>query len=63
VPSLTRKWNINTGFEIFAGYKTGKTDWRIGPQVRYQVFSSFDNKYPIKEHLFDFGVKLGLTLK
>lgn len=63
VPSLTRKWNINTGFEIFAGYKTKKADWRIGPQVRYQVFSSFDNKYPIKEHLFDFGVKLGLTLK
>ena len=63
VPSLTRKWNINTGFEVFAGYKTRKADWRIGPQVRYQVFSSFENKYPIKEHLFDFGVKLGLTLK
>lgn len=62
-PSLTRKWNLNTGFEIFAGYNTGKLDWRIGPQVRYQVFSSFNDSYPIKEHLFDFGVKLGLTLK
>ena len=62
-PSLTRKWNLNTGFEIFAGYNTGKLDWRIGPQVRYQVFSSFNDTYPIKEHLFDFGVKLGLTLK
>ncbi|MBP9103321.1 MAG: hypothetical protein KBF82_05615 [Chitinophagaceae bacterium] len=63
VPSLTRKWNINTGFELFAGYSTGKVDWRIGPQVRYQVFSSFKDTYPIKEHLFDFGVKLGITLK
>ncbi len=63
VPSLTRKWNINTGFELFAEYNTGKLDWRIGPQVRYQVFSSFYDKYPIKEHLFDFGIKLGLTLK
>ncbi len=63
VPSLTRKWNINTGFELFAGYNTGKIDWRIGPHVRYQLFSSFYDTYPIKEHLFDFGVKLGVTLK
>lgn len=63
VPSLTRKWNVNTGFELFAGYSSGKIDWRIGPQVRYQLLSSFDNSYPIKERLFDFGVKLGVTLK
>lgn len=63
VPSLTRKWNLNTGFEIYAGYSTGKLDWRIGPNVRYQVFSSFVDKYPIKEHLFDFGLKLGLMIK
>lgn len=63
IPSLTRKWNLNTGFEVYAGYSTGKLDWRIGPNVRYQVFSSFVDKYPIKEHLFDFGLKLGLMLK
>ena len=63
VPSLTRKWNLNTGFEVFAGYRTGNVDWRIGPNVRYQVFSSFVDKYPIQEHLFDFGLKLGIMLK
>jgi hypothetical protein len=63
VPSLTRKWNLNTGFEVFAGYRTGNIDWRIGPNIRYQVFSSFVDKYPIKEHLFDFGLKLGIMLK
>jgi hypothetical protein len=62
VPSLTRKWNINTGFEVFAGYTTGNVSWRVGPQVRYQAMSSFQNKYPIKEHLFDFGLKLGVML-
>ncbi|HEV7782347.1 MAG TPA: hypothetical protein VGO58_13830 [Chitinophagaceae bacterium] len=62
VPSLIRKWNINTGFEMFAGYSTGKVNWRIGPQVRYQAMSSFETKYPIKEHLFDFGLKLGVML-
>ena len=63
IPSLVRKWNINTGFEIFAGYTTGKINWRISPQVRYQTLSSFQEKYPVKEHLFDFGLKLGLMLK
>lgn len=63
VPSLTRKWNVNTAFEVFAGATTGKLKWRIGPQVRYQALSSFDSKYPVKEHLFDFGLKVGIMLK
>jgi|CXWL01.1.fsa_nt_gi hypothetical protein len=60
VPSLIRKWNINTAFEMFAGYSTGKLKWRVGPQVRYQTMSSFQKKYPVQEHLFDFGLKLGI---
>ncbi len=63
VPSLIRKWNINTGFEIFAGSTTGKLKWRIGPQVRYQTMSSFQKKYPVQEHLFDFGLKMGIMLR
>lgn len=63
VPSLTRKWNINTSFEIYAGLSTGKINWRVGPLVRYQVKSSYVAKYPFKEHLFDFGLKLGVMLK
>ncbi len=63
VPSLTRKWNMSTSFEVFAGISTGKIDWRIGPQVRYQLKSSYVAKYPFKEHLFDFGLKMGIMLK
>jgi hypothetical protein len=63
VPSLNRRWNVNTSFEVFAGSSTGKLNWRIGPQVRYQTLSSFQDKYPVKEHLFDFGLKLGIILK
>lgn len=62
VPSLTRKWNINAGFETFAGFNVGKTAWRIGPQVRYQTMSSFKKEYPVQEHLFDYGFKLGIML-
>lgn len=63
MPSLIRKWNINTGFEIFVANNSGKINWRVGPQVRYQTLSSFKNKYPVEEHLFDFGLKLGVMLR
>ena len=62
VPSLTRKFNVNAGFEMFAGFSTGSVNWRIGPQARYQVMSSYQERYPIKEHLFDFGLKFGVML-
>lgn len=63
VPSLIRRWNVNTSFETFVGYNLGHMKWRIGPQVRYQLMSSFDDKYPVKEHLFDYGLKLGIMLR
>jgi hypothetical protein len=63
VPSLIRRWNVNSSFETFVGYTLGHTKWRVGPQIRYQMMSSFVDKYPVKEHLFDYGLKLGLMLR
>jgi hypothetical protein len=63
MPNLTRRWNVNTAFETFVGYSTGKVNWQVGPQVRYQLLSSFISKYPIKENLFDFGLRVGLSMK
>ena len=62
VPYLIRKWNVNLGFETFAQFKAGKTTMKIGPQFRYQTLSSFKKGYPVEEHLFDFGVKMGVIL-
>ena len=63
VPRLIRHVNLNTSFETFVNYTSrGNTKWQIGPQVRYQLLSSFQNKYPVKENLFDFGIKMGVTL-
>ena len=62
VPQLIRRWNVSSSFETFAGYSTGKINWKIGPQVRYQLLSSFQKKYPVKEHIFDFGLKVGVML-
>jgi len=62
VPSLMRRWNVNTNLETFVGYSTGKLNWQVGPQVRYQLLSSFVDKYPVKENLFDFGLKVGISV-
>ena len=62
IPSLTRRWNVNTSLETFVSYSTGHMKWQVGPQVRYQLLSSFVNKYPVKENLFDFGLKVGISL-
>jgi hypothetical protein len=62
VPWLIRRWNINTALETFVSYSSRKVNWQIGPQVRYQLLSSFVDHYPVKEHLFDFGLKVGISL-
>jgi len=62
VPWLIRRWNVNTAFVTYVAYSTGKLNWQVGPQVRYQLMSSFVNKYPVKENLFDFGLRVGVSL-
>ncbi|MFN2456935.1 MAG: hypothetical protein ABR502_01930 [Chitinophagaceae bacterium] len=63
VPWLIRRWNVNTNLETFVSYSTGKINWQVGPQVRYQLLSSFVSEYPVKENLFDYGLKVGVSLK
>jgi hypothetical protein len=62
VPYLINKWNLNVGFETFARFQLGKNDFQVGPQIRYQALSSFKKGYPVQEHLYDFGIKLGMIL-
>jgi hypothetical protein len=59
-PSLNRNWNINSAFEANLNFEQGDYKWSIGPQFRYQLFSSFKEKYPISENLMDLGIKVGV---
>lgn len=59
--SLMRRWNINTSAGFNISYKIGNNIWQIGPQIRYQHLPSYSNQYPIKEHLMDYGIRLGIT--
>lgn len=60
-PSLNKRWNINSSFEANVNIQKGDYTLSFGPQFRYQMMSSFKNKYPIKENLMDMGLKLGVT--
>lgn len=60
-PSLVRKWNINAGVETYVSYNMGSFKWQAGPQLRYQLMSSYKSQYPVKEYMVDFGFKIGIT--
>lgn len=60
-PEIVRSWNINTNVETFISFRSGDFKWQIGPQLRYQPYSTFISQYPIKEHLLDYGLKLGFS--
>jgi hypothetical protein len=59
-PTLNRRWNMNASIETNLNIEKAGFKWSIAPQFRYQMLSSFKNKYPIKENLMDFGIKLGV---
>jgi hypothetical protein len=60
--SLLRKWNMSTGFETFASFKTSNSlTMHIGPQFKYQLLSSYKKAFPHQEHLFDFGINFGIS--
>ena len=61
MPSLYRTFNINTALEAYVSVQLGSLKWSVGPQFRYQLLSSYKKEYPIKEHLYDYGIKLGMT--
>jgi hypothetical protein len=59
--SLNRNFNINTAAEVFVTVQKAGFKWTLGPQIRYQLLSSYKKEYPIIEHLKDYGFKIGLS--
>ncbi|MBM3441858.1 MAG: hypothetical protein FJX89_04060 [Bacteroidetes bacterium] len=59
-PDLQRNWNLNAGAEAYLSMRAGTYRWVMGPQIRYQLLSSYQLDYPIREHLVDFGFKVGI---
>jgi hypothetical protein len=58
--SLFRKWNIDAGAEAYISYRIGGFHLQVGPDFRYQFLSSYINRYPIRENLASYGLKIGI---
>lgn len=61
VPDLIRKWNFSSNFSPFVRFTSSKFKWSIGPDIRYQWLSTYQRNYTIKEHLIDYGIRVGIS--
>lgn len=60
-PDLLRNWNMNTGFTTYVSFSSNSFNWQIGPQVRYQLLSTYSNGYQNNEHLVNYGFRIGIS--
>lgn len=60
-PSSIRNWNLNLGFETYMNFKVGAYHLQVGPQVRYQVNSTYSKNVALVEKPYAIGLKFGLT--
>jgi hypothetical protein len=58
-PEFLKVFNLNYSLETFLRWRTGNSEFQLGPQFRYQLLSNSKENYPVKEHLVDYGFKIG----
>jgi cytoskeletal protein RodZ len=60
-PQAFRRWNLNVGGEAYISYAVGKIRWELGPQVKYQLFSTYKNSSPLQENMLNYGIRIGIS--
>lgn len=62
--SFLRRVNLNVGAETYLTYelKNG-AQFVAGPQVRYQLLSTYDKQFKVDERLYNIGLKVGIVKK
>ena len=60
-PTLMRHLNLGGNFGTFVTFTAGKVKWEIGPDIHYQLLSTYKGYYPIKEHLLNYGIRIGIS--
>ncbi len=56
-----RRFNFNVGAEAFVQYRLRDVSIIAGPQIRYQLLSTFKNSIAHKENLYNVGFKVGIS--
>jgi hypothetical protein len=60
-PSLSRKWNMGISIGSLISFGSGSYRWQVGPNIDYHLLSTYDSRYQIKEHIINYGVRMGVT--
>ncbi|MBL7701828.1 MAG: outer membrane beta-barrel protein [Ferruginibacter sp.] len=60
-PSSINSFNLNLGFETYMNFKLGTYNLQVGPQVRYQLNSTYKKNLALIEKPYAIGLKFGLT--
>ncbi len=60
-PDLMSHLNVNSSIETFLRWNAKNFLIQAGPQLRYQLFSNARGEYPIREHLVDYGFRIGIV--
>ena len=59
---LLNRFNISAGVESFLSIKTANgIHLNVGPQLRYQLLSTYKKNYNFTENLFNVGMKIGIS--
>ena len=59
---LLNRFNVSAGLETYLSIKTANgVKFNFGPQVRYQLLSTYKSAYNYKENLYNIGVKIGVS--
>lgn len=61
--SLMNRFNLHAGLETYISFTNNGINWQIGPQIRYQLFTTNTSLYNIEEKLTNVGLKIGITKK
>jgi hypothetical protein len=59
--SMLRSWNLNSALETYIHYKMNGFTLQAGPEFRYQLISTYSQKYTYNENLYNIGVKVGIV--
>lgn len=62
-PDIIRKLNVSGNIGSVITFSSNTVKWKIGPNFRYQVLSTYNNIYPVKEHFVNYGLHIGVSKK
>jgi hypothetical protein len=60
-PLLVRRTNLDGHLGSYITIIGKKIKWHLGPDFRYQLFSTYKSIYPSREHLIDYGIRIGIS--